>query len=224
MSSEKEQFAKFLEKFRLDCKKAGRKTSEVQILPVSKGQSIHKLRSFLKIEGFPQELAENYAEELETKVAEFQGTPIKWHYQGALQSRKIPDILKCANVVQSVSRLKELQIIAKAKSDCELFLQLNISTEDQKLGASEDEALSMIEFSEKQKLKLVGLMGVATDLSLSTEIKVRKQFATLREFRDKNFPGGKLSMGMSSDYHLALKEGANIVRLGSSLFGARVYS
>lgn len=224
MSSEKEQFAKFLEKFRLDCKKAGRKPSEVQILPVSKGQSVHKIRKFLKLEGFPQELAENYAEEMATKVPEFLESPIKWHYQGALQSRKIPEILKYANVIQSVSRLKELQIIAKVKADCEFFIQLNISTEDQKLGASEAEAKSMIEFSQKQKLKLIGFMGVATDLSLSTEIKVRKQFATLREFRDANFPAGKLSMGMSSDYHLALKEGANIIRVGSSIFGERVYS
>src|SRR5688572_29397617 len=108
-------FEEFLKSFEGACQKASRKASEIEILPVSKGQDVEKIKSFLGLKAFPQQLAENYLEELSKKEVLLPN--VKWHYQGALQSRKIEDVLKHASFVQSVSRVKELSFIKKLGSE-----------------------------------------------------------------------------------------------------------
>lgn len=218
-------FDTFLSQFSLACKAAGRPQGDIKILPVSKGVSVEILKKHLLLESFPKCLAENYETELVTKQREL--PEIQWHYQGALQSRKIEAIMKSASVLQSVSRLKELEIIAKKRKENFLgfYLQVNLSEEGQKLGASFDEVIRLLDDVERVNLKdcFLGFMGVASDLSASSEHQVRKQFSSLREFRDKVYPRAKLSMGMSSDFHLAILEGSDLIRVGSLIFGARVY-
>lgn len=214
----------FCEAFTKACSEAGRKTTEVGLLPVSKGQSLETIKSFLSLKNFPQQLAENYLEELSSKEKAL--PQVEWHYQGALQSRKIEDVLKHASYIQSVSRIKELTIIQKSASQKlkGFYLQLNISSEGQKLGASEAELLELLEYIHQNGLEkhLVGLMGIASELSPNvSEAVVRGQFAYLRKFRDKHSPRLILSMGMSSDYTLAIAEGADLIRIGSMLFGER---
>lgn len=217
-------FEEFLRVFEEACAKASRKASEIEILPVSKGQDVEKIRSFLGLKNFPQQLAENYLEELSKKESLI--PEVKWHYQGALQSRKIEDVLKHASFVQSVSRVKELSFVKKLSSEKlkGFFLQVNVSSEGQKLGASEPELKEMLEFISKEGMGglFCGFMGIASEVSENvSEAEVRKQFAKLRALRDQLAPTKKLSMGMSGDFHLAIAEGADIVRVGSLIFGAR---
>jgi pyridoxal phosphate enzyme (YggS family) len=219
-----ENFKSFLESFDKACASAGRKKEEIKILPVSKGKRAEFIKEFLALEGFPQELAENYVGELEEKHAELPN--VRWHYQGALQSRKIDEVLKFASVIQSVSRSKEIEALfsGNQKKNVEFFIQVNISAESQKLGASHDEVKEMLALVSKLNIakNFVGFMGVASELSSTVqESDVRRQFASLRLFRDRIFPSAKLSMGMSADFHLALAEGADIIRVGSSIFGSR---
>jgi len=223
-----EAFDQLCEKISQACAQSHRSVNDVQLLPVSKGQGLSKIKSFLSLKNFPQQLAENYLAELSQK--EEQLGDVQWHYQGALQSRKIEEVLKHASVIQSVSRVKELQLIQKslaAQAKIKLkgfYIQVNISAEGQKLGASESEALELLEFVHAQKIDklFLGFMGIASDLNEGvTESEVRKQFSYLRAFRDKETPTSKLSMGMSGDFHLAIAEGADLVRVGSLLFGQR---
>lgn len=217
-------YEQFCEKFLLACQAAGRKPHEVSLLPVSKGQSVEKIKSFLNLNNFPQQLAENYLEELSVKQKQL--PELQWHYQGALQSRKIEEILKHAAIIQSVSRIKELELIKKLATSklMGFYIQVNISSEGQKLGASETETLELLEFIEREKLThiFVGFMGIAAEISANvTDAQVRAQFSALRKFRDKHAPQAKLSMGMSADYPLAIAEGADLVRVGSLIFGSR---
>ncbi len=226
--SPQEAFDQLCEKISKACAQAHRKVNDVQLLPVSKGQDLEKLKEFLSLKDFPKQLAENYLLELSQKEAQL--SEVEWHYQGALQSRKIEDVLNHATYVQSVSRIKELQLIQKLMSVNEklkfkgFYLQINISTEGQKLGASQDEAIELLNFVHTQKLEKLfkGFMGIASELGEGiAEAEVRKQFSSLRAFRDKEAPQSKLSMGMSGDFDLAIAEGADLVRVGSLLFGQR---
>ncbi len=224
MSEAQQNFERFLEEFNGACDKAGRAPSEVGILPVSKGQSVERLRDYLVLDDFPAELAENYLEELSPKPIAL--PQVRWHYQGALQSRKINEILRHATVLQSVSRIKELELIFRSNIEITFYLQANISSEGQKLGASEAELVEILNFVSKsgKENNFLGLMGVASEVSDAiSESHVSAQFAKLRELRDRLAPYKKLSMGMSADFHLAIREGSDLIRVGSSIFGKRVY-
>lgn len=213
----------FLKNFSSACEKSNRKKSEIQILPVSKGVSVEKINEHLNLKNFPRQLAENYEAELLMKQKLL--TDVEWHYQGALQSRKMASIFSAATFVQSVSRLKELEYLKKNPGKVKgLFLQVNLSEEGQKLGASFDEARALLDNISRLELTDIfcGFMGVASDLSKGiSEKDIRAQFCALREFKERVAPGSKLSMGMSADYHLAITEGADIIRIGSLVFGSR---
>jgi hypothetical protein len=215
-----ESFQSFWQNFEKACQSAGRKTNEVTLLPVSKGQSVSKIQEFLKIKNFPHCLGENYFEELQEKTLQIKN--IEWHFLGALQSRKIPKLLNFTQVFQTLSREKELMLLKD--SSAKFYVQVNISSENQKLGASFEEAKSLLDLIHKENLEklFLGFMGMASDLSHSDEAAVRSQFASLRKFRDFVYPHAKLSMGMSADYHYAIQEGSDLIRVGSLIFGERL--
>ncbi len=212
-------FENFWKIFESACQSAGRKTEDIKILPVSKGQSISKIQEFLKIKNFPLCLGENYFEELQKKSQQIKN--VEWHFLGALQSRKISKLAQFTHVFQTLSREKELMLLKD--SSVKFFIQVNISFENQKLGASFEEARTLVDLIQKESLekKFLGFMGMASDLSHSDEKTVRSQFASLRNFRDLVYPRAQLSMGMSSDYHYAIYEGSDLIRVGSLIFGER---
>jgi pyridoxal phosphate enzyme (YggS family) len=218
--SPQQRFENFWQDFEKACLNAGRKTTDIKVLPVSKGQSVSKIQDFLKINKFPRCLGENYFEELQDKTQQIEN--VEWHYLGALQSRKIQKLLGFTQVFQTLSREKELLLLKD--SAAKFFIQVNISSENQKLGASFEAARSLVEFMQKEKLEelFLGLMGMASDLDHSNEKTVRSQFASLRKFRDLVYPRAKLSMGMSSDYYFAIQEGSDLIRVGSLIFGERL--
>lgn len=161
---------------------------------------------------------------------------IQWHFIGHLQTNKIKYIAPFVALIHSIDSLNLLQGVNKeaAKNgrviDC--LLQFHIASEETKFGLSIEEAEALLQSEEYALLKnvrIVGVMGMATntdDMAL-----VRKEFATLRMYRDalkaKYFADKpefkEISMGMSGDYEIALEEGSTLVRVGSSIFGARQY-
>ena len=212
-------------------KKAGRAPGSVKLLPVSKGQPIETLVHALGLSGFPERFGENYLEELAGKIDRLPrlapGRCIEWHYQGRLQSRKIEDIVMCADVIQTVAREKELRLLQDASLKLgrapRFFLQVNVSGEAQKNGADPESLPALIETIESLGLmpRWMGLMCLPSDLDLVDEVKLRGEFSRLRDLRDTHARGLELSMGMSQDFEIAIEEGADWVRVGSSLFGAR---
>ncbi len=177
---------------------------------------------------------ENQVQEL---VDKYENLPkdIQWHLIGHLQSNKVKYIAPFISLIQSVDSLKLLQEINKHALkherviDC--LLQIYIADEETKFGLGFDDAIELLrsgEFAELKNIKIRGLMGIATNTD--KEQQVKDEYYELKTFfdgikasffrKDKTF--NVLSMGMSSDYKIAIEQGSNMVRLGSTIFGSRV--
>lgn len=202
--------------------RCGRDPKSIRILPVSKGQSIEKIREGLAHPEFPHRLGENYSDELEQKHRAL-GNSVEWHYLGRLQSRKVADICSQASVIHTVTRIKEVEILAKQRSSVRFFLQVNVSEEGQKNGCEIGELPTLVEACEKHGVKpsLMGLMTLPATFDNVGESVLRKQFSALRSLRDRFVPGGALSMGMSDDFEWAIQEGSDWIRIGTAIFGSR---
>jgi len=178
---------------------------------------------------------ENKVQEM---VSKFEVMPkdIEWHLVGHLQTNKVKYVAPFVRLIHSVDSLKLLSVInkeAEKKSrviDC--LLQIYIATEETKFGLSSDELeeiLESTEYNEMQNIRVVGLMGMASfsenvDLVRSEFKNLNKIFSSIKEKYFINKPWFKeLSMGMSSDYQIAIEEGSTMVRIGSNIFGSRNY-
>jgi pyridoxal phosphate enzyme (YggS family) len=179
----------------------------------------------------------------ENKVQELTGKyerlpkDIEWHFIGHLQSNKVKYIAPFISLIHGVDSLKLLKTInkeAKKKGrviDC--LLQFHIATETTKFGLNREEAVAILEdeqYSSFGNIRIAGVMGMATYTD-DTE-QIRSEFRSLkhifddlksRYFSDKEY-FKEISMGMSGDYKIAVEEGSTLVRIGSSIFGARVYN
>ncbi|MBK6835776.1 MAG: YggS family pyridoxal phosphate-dependent enzyme [Bacteroidetes bacterium] len=162
---------------------------------------------------------------------------IEWHLIGHLQSNKVKYMAPFVAMIHSVDSLKLLQEINKQAQKnnrvIKCLLQIYIASEETKFGLDKEECkalLNSIEFKGMNNIEIVGLMGMATNTDNTAQIK--SEFASLRtlfteiksNFNHKNIQLTELSMGMSSDYKIAIKEGSTMIRVGSSIFGARQYS
>ncbi len=181
-----------------------------------------------------RDFGENYVQEL---VGKYEQLPkdIRWHYIGHLQSNKVKYIAPFVHLihgVDSLSLLKEVNKQALKNNrviDC--LLQIHIAKEETKFGldSSELDAVLTSDLSALKNIRITGLMGMAS-FSNNMDL-VRAEFNYLKSLFDKYAPLhiancqlSILSMGMSSDYTIAVEEGSNMVRIGSLLFGERNYS
>jgi PLP dependent protein len=173
------------------------------------------------------DFGENYVQELVEKAEELP-KDIRWHFIGHLQTNKVKFIIPLVQLIHGVDSLKLLKEINKQAEkagrviDC--LLQIHIAQEETKFGLDNNELGVVLGSQEALKyVRVVGLMGMASfteDMDM-----VRKEFCSLKSIFDvvkKNHPAIQvLSMGMSSDYKIAIEEGSNMVRIGSLLFGER---
>lgn len=160
---------------------------------------------------------------------------IQWHMVGHLQTNKVKYIAPFIAMIESVDSLKVLKEINKqaAKNsrviDC--LLQIFIADEDTKFGLDHVELIELLEseeFTTLENIRIRGLMGIATNTD--NEKVIKEEFYELKMLFDgikasyfrKEDSFDTLSMGMSSDYKIAIEQGSNMIRLGSTLFGKRV--
>jgi pyridoxal phosphate enzyme (YggS family) len=177
---------------------------------------------------------ENMVQELVDKY-EHLPKDIQWHLIGHLQTNKVKYIAPFISMIESVDSLKLLQEInkhaEKNKRVIDCLLQIYIADEETKFGLGFDEAIELLRSDEFQQLKHIhirGLMGIATNTDREKQLK--DEFYELKMFFDgmkqsffrKDDKFDTLSMGMSSDYKIAIEQGSNMVRLGSTIFGQRV--
>lgn len=177
---------------------------------------------------------ENMVQELMEKHEELPAD-IQWHLIGHLQSNKVKFIAPFIAMIESVDSLKLLQEINKHALkherviDC--LLQVYIADEETKFGLGFDEVIELLRSEELAALKNVrirGLMGIATNTT--NEKQLKEEFYELKTFFDgvkvsyfrKEASFDTLSMGMSSDYQVAIEQGSNMIRVGSTIFGTRV--
>lgn len=171
-------------------------------------------------------------------VAKYEALPkdIEWHFIGHLQTNKIKYMASFVSLIHGVDSLKLLKEIdkqaAKAGRRVKCLLQIHIAQEETKFGFSPNECKEMLaqgEWKELKNIQLCGLMGMATNTD-STE-QVRAEFSSLSSLFDElksafftyDEAFCELSMGMSDDYPEAIEAGSTLVRVGSKIFGERVY-
>ncbi len=172
-----------------------------------------------------KDFGENYVQELITKMDSLP-TDINWHMIGHLQTNKVKDLIKrniyLIESVDSIKLAKEINKEAiKNNKTINILVEVNISKDINKTGCSIEELDQLIkEIKELPNINLKGLMAIAPNTDNASLIK--KSFKHMKELKDK-YNLELLSMGMSNDYLLAIEEGSNIVRIGTKIFGARIY-
>ncbi len=204
---------------------------QVQLIAVSKTKPNEDIIELYNLG--QRAFGENYVQELVDKEASLP-KDIQWHFIGHLQSNKVKYIAPFVHLIHGVDSEKLLQEINKQAIkqnrviDC--LLQVHIATEETKFGFDADSISELIQsgrLANYPNIRIKGLMGMAS-FSEDTHL-LTKEFTSLKQIFDQAAVqlGNQftiLSMGMSSDYNLAISLGSNMVRIGSLLFGARNYS
>jgi PLP dependent protein len=215
------------------CERAGRQTSEVTLVAVSKTVPVARIRE--AIEAGVSTLGESRIQEAAAKIPELQQLSaerkVQWHLIGHLQSNKARRAVELFDAVHSVDDLKLAErldrIAGESGKRLPVFIEVNIGGEESKSGVAPGAVLPLCEqIGKLPNLELKGLMAVPP-LSDNPE-DARPFFRQLRRLRDEARQAGAagarfndLSMGMSDDFEIAIEEGATLVRIGSALFGAR---
>lgn len=204
-------------------------TQPVTLCAVSKAQPATAIRA--AYDAGQTVFGENYLQEALQKQAELDDCAIAWHFIGPIQSNKTQPIARHFDWVHSVDRLKIAQRLSDARpSDLpplNICLQVNISEEASKSGASGQELLELaLNIKQLPHLQLRGLMAIPAPCSDFEQ--QRDQFRQVRAlFEQLNSHGlqlDTLSIGMSGDFAAAIAEGATLVRIGTAIFGARTPS
>lgn len=202
----------------------------VTLIAVSKTKPVEDILELYHLG--QRDFGENYVQEMVDKQAQLPND-IRWHFIGHLQSNKVKYIAPFVHLIHGVDSLKLLQEINKqaVKNNrvINCLLQVYIAKEETKFGFDEKELSNLMENMETGKLSnilVAGFMGMA---SFSDDMElVRNEFKNLKRLFDRyaqpptvNHQLSILSMGMSSDYKIAIEEGSTMVRIGSLLFGER---
>ncbi|MFN3196447.1 MAG: YggS family pyridoxal phosphate-dependent enzyme [Chlorobiota bacterium] len=209
------------------------KKNNLKIISVSKSHPKEAMkRAFdagLRVfgENYVQEMVEKF-EWLDDKTKD----KIEWHFIGHLQTNKVKYIAPFVNCIHSVYKLKLAKEINKRANQndrtIDILLQVNTSGEDSKSGCNPNDALDIAKgIIDLENVNLKGLMTISGLDSTDSERK--KEFALLKDLKNNinNELGtdlNELSMGMTADYQLAISEGSTMIRVGTAIFGERVYS
>lgn len=202
------------------------RNGEVTLLAASKAQTAEKLRE--AYQAGQTKFGENYLQEALNKQIELTDLNIEWHFIGPIQSNKTQPIAQHFSWVHGVDRLKIAQRLNDARPaelpPLQICLQVNISGEASKSGIAPNELFELVKsVGALPKLRLRGLMTIPepTDDEAVQREQFKKMRLLLNDLKKEGIMLDTLSMGMSSDYKIAIEEGSTIVRIGSAIFGAR---
>lgn len=203
-------------------------SSKIVLVAVSKTKPIQDLKD--AYEAGQRVFGENKIQEMVTK---YEALPkdIQWHMIGHLQRNKVKYMAHFVDLIHGVDSLKTLKEINKQALKhnriINCLIQVRIAKEETKFGLSYEEVLNILNSDELKtfkNVKITGLMGMAT--FTKDETIIEKEFSKLNSFFESNqtkYNLGTLSMGMSGDYKIGIRNGSTMIRVGSSIFGARNY-
>jgi pyridoxal phosphate enzyme (YggS family) len=207
---------------------AGRDPSSVGLVAVTKGHPLEAVHAALEV-GLG-DLGENRVEELEEKAAALGRGAARWHMIGHLQRRWVPRALAVSDLIHSVDTLRLAErisrVVGEGDRDVRILAQVNTSGEGSKSGFNRVEAMEQIRrMAELPHLKVEGLMTMAPlvndgEVIAATFRRLRETLDGLRA--DGIDVGPELSMGMTNDLEIAVREGSTMVRIGTALFGERL--
>jgi pyridoxal phosphate enzyme (YggS family) len=206
--------------------KAGRDPREIKLVAVTKTVPVPRMQEAMaagaKIFG------ENYIQEARAKIEEIGESRIQWHFIGHLQTNKAKYAVKLFDLIHAVDSLALAQELdkraASAGKRIDCLIEVNLSQEASKFGISKEKASELAHaFTGLKDISLQGLMTMPPYVD-DPEL-ARPYFVALRKLREEIAASGislpELSMGMSSDFEVAIEEGATIVRIGTAIFGER---
>ncbi len=201
-------------------------SDSIKIIAVSKGQSLEKIQQALDqdITNF----GENYLQEAKEKIIKFQEEKnIQWHFIGKIQSNKLKEIAQYFDWIQSVSKLEHIDKLDyyANKNSRRLNILLQLSQSKDRLGFSPEQIFNILKSNTYQHINIRGMMFLPSaglnhdqlDNEFQNASSVFYQVKSMNHFFDT------LSMGMSSDFELAIRHGSNMLRLGTIIFGDRNY-
>ncbi|MGH8024251.1 MAG: YggS family pyridoxal phosphate-dependent enzyme [Limisphaerales bacterium] len=222
-----DNLAAIQQRIRSACDRAGREGQSVLLLAVSKTQPVARIEEAVR--GGQIFFGENKVQEARAKIPLSPGGA-RWHFIGHLQSNKARQAVELFEMIHSVDSLELAREISKrceqASKQMPILLEVNVAGESSKFGYPPERLLAELkELNALPRIAVQGLMAVppfATDPERS-----RPHFRRLRELKERceqilGAPLPHLSMGMSGDFEIAIKEGATLVRIGTALFGARI--
>lgn len=205
--------------------------AHVKLVAVSKTKPVELIKE--AYDAGQRAFGENKVQEMVAKQSELPAD-IEWHLIGHLQSNKVKYIASFVHLIHSVDSLKLLEVINKEGEKngrvINCLLQFHIAQEETKFGLDMAEAEALLDsdsFKQMKNVAICGIMGMAS--FTENEMQVRKEFGLLKSYfeslRSKFFANSPIftiiSCGMSGDYRLAVDEGSNMIRVGSSIFGGR---
>ena len=203
-----------------------RSGDKIKLVLVSKSQKEDSIKKIYEL-GY-RNFGENYLQEAKEKIKSLNDCNIEWHFIGRLQSNKIREIVKLFDWIHTVSSKKHMDMIEKFSMECNkimnVCIQVNIDGEKGKSGLSLNQVDDFISISENYKnIQTRGIMAIPSKTNALE--KKEHSYALLSEkfteLRAKLVNFDTLSLGMSNDYKLALAHNANLIRIGTLIFGAR---
>lgn len=221
-----ENIQKIILDIKENCNLSKRSVEDVILIGASKSQTIEKI--IVAYEEGIKNFGENYLQEAEEKISKLD-QDIIWHFIGSIQSRKAKRIAEMFDWVHTIDSFKVAEKLnssrPKSKGALNACLQLNIDDEESKSGLKIENLEEIIQKIEAlENLKLRGLMVIPKPRD--SEEEQRKVFRKVKEIYDSLIRQGHnfdtLSMGMTSDYGVAIQEGATMIRIGTGIFGPRI--
>ncbi len=209
----------------------GRNGKDVKLVAVTKTVGVHEIREAVKA-GISA-VGENRVQEMVKKYDQLKELPVEWHFIGHLQTNKVKDIIDMVDLIHSVDRMSVAWEINKRAGRInrrvDVLVQVNVSGEKTKYGLHPGRVVPFVrEIKDFDYLRIRGLMTIAPYTDRPEE--VRRFFSALKGMFDEigklgleNVSMDYLSMGMTGDYTVAIEEGANMVRIGTGIFGERRY-
>lgn len=206
--------------------------NRIKLIAVSKRQPIDKMKAWIDFchkKNIEIIFGENYVKEYAEKKQDLSGN-FKTHLIGPLQSNKVKKAVEIFDCIQSVHSEKILKLInkeaEKLNRKMDVFLQVNISEDEAKSGFQKEELINIFNkdfINEVANVNIAGLMCITAFYENKEEVRpdFKKMYELKKEIELINNIKLELSMGMSADFNIAIKEGASMVRIGSSLFGER---
>ncbi len=222
-------YAEVLATLSAACEKSGREVNDIILLAATKTVDSDTVN--YAVEKGISHIGENKVQELLSKDEKI--LPCHRHFIGHLQTNKVKDIIGRVEMIHSVDSLKLAREISKQavkhKKQIKVLLEINIGGEESKWGFTPDGAETAVtEISKLEGIKVSGLMAIPPICENPEDNRkyFKEMYKLFIDIGDKNIDNSSmdiLSMGMSDDFGIAVEEGANLIRLGTALFGRRVY-
>lgn len=202
---------------------------DVEIIAVTKTVGIDKIR--IAARAGIKNIGENKVQEALSKFNDLKDLNFKWHLIGRLQSNKAKKAVEIFDLIHSIDSVKLANAVNKEAEKLlkvqDVLLQINVSKEETKTGFFIDEFFNVLpDLACLKNLRIKGLMTIGPDTD--NESIIKECFSSLREIKEKvnrdnylNYDINILSMGMTNDYKIAIKEGSTMIRLGRAIFGER---